>query len=89
MEPDSQIKKAAIIGTGNMGVQIACMLANVNVDVLLLEKPANGQKDEELIDRANSRLRKGIEKFCDRILHFAFTNNFSPPYLFSPRGVRI
>ncbi|MFC2123860.1 3-hydroxyacyl-CoA dehydrogenase/enoyl-CoA hydratase family protein [Bacteroidota bacterium] len=62
MKPTFNPKRAAVIGTGNMGVQIACMLANVNIHVLLLEKPGNGKNDSELLERANNRLSDAIEK---------------------------
>ena len=51
-------KKAAVIGTGNMGSQIACMLVNNAIDVLLLEKPGDGKNDAYLQDRAKERLEK-------------------------------
>ena len=51
-----EIKKAAVIGAGTMGLGIAGQLANAGVDVLLLDIPAAGDNRNALGERAIERL---------------------------------
>ena len=41
------IKKVAVIGSGIMGSGIACHLANIGLEVLLLDISPNALNDEE------------------------------------------
>ena len=46
------IKKVAVLGSGVMGSAIACQLANIGMDVLLLDMPNKNKKgDESTIDK--------------------------------------
>lgn len=51
-----EIKKAAVIGAGTMGLGIAGQLANAGVDVLLLDIPADGENRNANAERAIERL---------------------------------
>lgn len=51
-----EIKKAAVIGAGTMGLGIAGQLANAGVDVLLLDIPAQGENRNANGERAIERL---------------------------------
>ena len=51
-----EIKKAAVIGAGTMGLGIAGQLANAGVDVLLLDIPAEGENRNANSERAIERL---------------------------------
>jgi 3-hydroxyacyl-CoA dehydrogenase len=51
-----QIKSAAVIGAGTMGLGIAGQLANADVEVLLLDIPADGDKRNAVAERALERL---------------------------------
>ena len=51
-----EIRKAAVIGAGTMGLGIAGQLANAGVDVLLLDIPAAGEKRNAHCERAIERL---------------------------------
>jgi len=51
-----EIKKAAVIGAGTMGLGIAGQLANAGVDVLLLDIPADGENRNAHGERAIERL---------------------------------
>ncbi len=51
-----EIKKAAVIGAGTMGLGIAGQLANAGVEVLLLDIPANGENRNAIAERALERL---------------------------------
>lgn len=51
-----EIKKAAVIGAGTMGLGIAGQLANAGVDVLLLDIPADGENRNAHGERAVERL---------------------------------
>jgi 3-hydroxyacyl-CoA dehydrogenase len=51
-----EIKKAAVIGAGTMGLGIAGQLANAGVDVLLLDLPSGGEKRNAVCERAIERL---------------------------------
>ena len=51
-----EIKKAAVIGAGTMGLGIAGQLANAGVDVVLLDIPAEGDKRNANTERAIERL---------------------------------
>ena len=53
-----EIKKAAVIGAGTMGLGIAGQLANAGVDVLLLDLPADG-------DNRNAHAERAIERLLD------------------------
>jgi 3-hydroxyacyl-CoA dehydrogenase len=51
-----EIKKAAVIGAGTMGLGIAGQLANAGVDVLLLDIPVDGENRNAHGERAVERL---------------------------------
>ena len=51
-----QIKSAAVIGAGTMGLGIAGQLANAGIDVLLLDIPAAGDNRNAVCERALERL---------------------------------
>jgi len=51
-----EIKKAAVIGAGTMGLGIAGQLANAGVDVVLLDIPAEGENRNANGERAIERL---------------------------------
>ena len=51
-----EIKQAAVIGAGTMGLGIAGQLANAGVDVLLLDIPAEGEHRNAIGERALERL---------------------------------
>ena len=51
-----EIKKAAVIGAGTMGLGIAGQLANAGIDVLLLDIPAEGENRNAHGERAIERL---------------------------------
>jgi 3-hydroxyacyl-CoA dehydrogenase len=51
-----EINKAAVIGAGTMGLGIAGQLANADVDVLLLDLPADGENRNAVCERAIERL---------------------------------
>ncbi len=53
-----EIKKAAVIGAGTMGLGIAGQLANAGIDVLLLDIPADG-------DHRNVHAERAIERLMD------------------------
>ncbi|NQV86689.1 MAG: 3-hydroxyacyl-CoA dehydrogenase/enoyl-CoA hydratase family protein [Woeseiaceae bacterium] len=53
-----EIRTAAVIGAGTMGLGIAGQLANAGVDVLLLDIPANG-------DNRNARGERAVERLLD------------------------
>ena len=51
-----EIKKAAVIGAGTMGLGIAGQLANAGVEVILLDIPSNGDNRNAIPERALERL---------------------------------
>ena len=51
-----EIKSAAVIGAGTMGLGIAGQLANAGVEVLLLDIPAEGESRNAVCERALERL---------------------------------
>ncbi len=61
-----QIKKAAVIGAGTMGLGIAGQLANADVDVLLLDIPSKGENRNAVAERALQRL---LDKNQPGLLH--------------------
>lgn len=68
-----EIKKAAVIGAGTMGLGIAGQLANAGVEVLLLDVPSDGSNRNAIGERALRRLldpnQPGLlrEDFAERI----------------------
>jgi len=50
------IKRAAVIGAGTMGLGIAGQLANAGINVLLLDIPADGKNRNAIAARALQRL---------------------------------
>lgn len=52
------IRKAAVLGAGVMGAQIAAHLANANVPVVLFDLPAKDANANELVRRAVEGLKK-------------------------------
>lgn len=68
-----EIKKAAVIGAGTMGLGIAGQLANAGVEVLLLDMPSGGENRNAIAERAIERLldknQPGLlrEDFAERI----------------------
>lgn len=57
-----RIRKAAVLGSGVMGSGIACHLANIGVEVLLLDIVPNNLTDEE------KKLPKARNKIVDQAL---------------------
>jgi 3-hydroxyacyl-CoA dehydrogenase len=51
-----EIRKAAVIGAGTMGLGIAGQLANAGVEVLLLDLPSEGDQRNAICERALERL---------------------------------
>lgn len=51
-----QIRKAAVIGAGTMGLGIAGQLANAGIEVILLDIPSNGENRNAIAERAIERL---------------------------------
>ena len=51
-----EIRNAAVIGAGTMGLGIAGQLANAGIDVLLLDIPAEGDNRNAVCERALERL---------------------------------
>ena len=54
------IKKAAVIGSGVMGMGIAAHLANAGVEVLLLDIVPEGAGDRDIL--AKSAIEKALNK---------------------------
>lgn len=52
------IRKAAVLGAGVMGAQIAAHLVNANVETLLFELPADAENPNANVTRAIERLKK-------------------------------
>lgn len=52
----ADIKKAAVIGAGTMGLGIAGQLANAGIEVLLLDLPSGGDSRNAIAERALERL---------------------------------
>ena len=69
-----EIKKAAIVGAGTMGLGIAGQLANAGVDVLLLDIPANGDNRNAIAERAIERL---LDKNQPGLLHDDYASRIS------------
>ena len=61
-----QIKQAAVIGAGTMGLGIAGQLANADIDVLLLDIPSEGEQRNAIAQRALERL---LDKNQPGLLH--------------------
>ncbi len=61
-----QIKQAAVIGAGTMGLGIAGQLANADIDVLLLDIPSEGKQRNAVALRALERL---LDKNQPCLLH--------------------
>ena len=65
-----KVKKAAVLGSGVMGSGIACHLANVGIDVLMLDIPPkdksiknkNEIKNMKEINKREREREKGIEE---------------------------
>ncbi|MGI9263128.1 MAG: 3-hydroxyacyl-CoA dehydrogenase family protein, partial [Woeseiaceae bacterium] len=53
-----EIRQAAVIGAGTMGLGIAGQLANAGIDVLLLDLPSDG-------DRRNATCERALERLLD------------------------
>ena len=52
------VRRAAVLGAGVMGAQIAAHLANAEVSVLLFDLPANEGDANGIVNRAIGALRK-------------------------------
>jgi 3-hydroxyacyl-CoA dehydrogenase len=52
------VRKAAVLGAGVMGAQIAAHLANANVDVILFDLPAKEGGKNSIVDKALANLAK-------------------------------
>jgi 3-hydroxyacyl-CoA dehydrogenase len=66
-----EIKKAAVIGAGTMGLGIAGQLANAGVDVILLDIPSDGDNRNAIAERALERL---LDKNQPGLLHEDFVS---------------
>ena len=74
------IKKAAVVGSGVMGSRIACHLANVGIEVLLLDivpKDANDAEKAKGLTLEHPAVRNRI---VNEALQFAIKSNPSPIY---------
>jgi 3-hydroxyacyl-CoA dehydrogenase len=69
-----EIKQAAVIGAGTMGLGIAGQLANAGVDVLLLDIPAEGDHRNAIAERAIARL---LDKKQPGLLHEDYVKRIS------------
>lgn len=58
MSNNHPIRKAAVLGAGVMGAQIAAHLVNAGVDTLLYELPAKDGKPNDMVNAAIQRLTK-------------------------------
>src|SRR5690606_16564872 len=58
MSDTLQVRRAAVLGAGVMGAQIAAHLANANVDVLLFDLPAKDGSPNAIAEQAIARLGK-------------------------------
>jgi len=61
-----EIKNAAVIGAGTMGLGIAGQLANAGIDVLLLDLPSDGDNRNAVCERAIERL---LDESAPGLLH--------------------
>lgn len=52
------VRKAAVLGAGVMGAQIAAHLINANIETLLFELPAEGEQPDANVLKAISKLKK-------------------------------
>ncbi len=52
------VRKAAVLGAGVMGAQIAAHLVNANIETLLFELPANSANPNESVIQAVEKLKK-------------------------------
>ena len=52
------VRKAAVLGAGVMGAQIAAHLINANIETLLFELPADGEDINANVARAIEKLKK-------------------------------
>ena len=74
------IKKAAVLGSGVMGSRIACHLANVGIEVLLLDiapKQLNDKEKAQGLELDNPRVKNRI---VNDSLTFALKSNPAPLY---------
>ncbi len=56
--PRLRIRRAAVLGAGVMGAQIAAHLANADIDVVLFDLPAKDGKPNSIVDKALQGLSK-------------------------------
>ncbi|MBA2483948.1 MAG: hypothetical protein H0V39_05930, partial [Nitrosomonas sp.] len=52
------VRKAAILGAGVMGAQIAAHLVNANIETFLFELPAEGENTNVNVIQAVEKLKK-------------------------------
>ncbi len=52
------VRKAAVLGAGVMGAQIAAHLVNANIETLLFELPAEAENPNANVTKAIERLKK-------------------------------
>ncbi|MBT8080600.1 MAG: enoyl-CoA hydratase/isomerase family protein [Gammaproteobacteria bacterium] len=69
-----QIRKAAVIGAGTMGLGIAGQLANAGIEVVLLDVPAAGDNRNAIAERAIERL---LDKNQPGLLHDDFARRIT------------
>ena len=55
------VRKAAVLGAGVMGAQIAAHLVNANIETLLFELPGDADNPNANVVKAVEKLKKGIE----------------------------
>ncbi|MDN5871906.1 MAG: 3-hydroxyacyl-CoA dehydrogenase NAD-binding domain-containing protein, partial [Nitrococcus sp.] len=58
MSEVTHVRRAAVLGAGVMGAQIAAHLVNAGVRAVLFELPAEGSEPNAHVQRAIERLRK-------------------------------
>ena len=71
-----KINKAAVLGSGVMGSRIACHLANVGIEVLLLDIPKAESEEQE----GTKPGKGGRNSIVNGALQFAIKSNPSPVY---------
>src|SRR2546427_464595 len=78
MKPGPQIKSAAVLGAGTMGVRIAAHLANAGVHCWLLDiAPSELTPEEEAFGLRIRQIAQGFDDDFHR--HWAGTHFFKPP----------
>lgn len=75
------IKKVAVLGSGVMGSAIACHLANVGIEVLLLDIPPKELNDKEKAAKLSLESKAVRNRIVNDSLQFTLKSKPSPIYL--------